>query len=229
LRKSRSAFLRRVYLYPVSVRSMEQPIHAIRSTSSGNKVGRTVALSIAVGLNLAFAVALNSGLVSTLVEKLPEVIKVDVVEEKIPDKAPPPPPPDMAVPPPPFVPPPDFQIVSDAPAPTNTITVQNKVATPAVKQLSSPASIGRPHSCGDQYPALSLRLGEQGTTTIGFKIATDGSVKDLSVAESSGSERLDQAAVKCASRWRYKPATGEGGQPIEVPWKSRVVWDLKNR
>lgn len=208
---------------------MEQPIHAIRSTSSATKVRRTIALSIAVGLNLSFAVALNSGLVSTLVEKLPEAVKVDVVEEKIPDKAPPPPPPDMAVPPPPFVPPPDFQIVSDAPPPSNTITVQNKVSNPVVKQLSSPASIGRPHSCGQDYPALSLRLGEQGTTTIAFHIAVDGSVKDLSVAETSGSERLDEAAVKCASRWRYKPATGENGAPIEVPWKSRVVWDLKNR
>jgi periplasmic protein TonB len=209
---------------------MEQPIHAIRSSSSANTVNRTIALSIAVGLNLAFAVALNAGLVRTLVEKLPEVIKVDVVEEKIPDKAPPPPPPDMAVPPPPFVPPPDFQIVSDAPPPTNTITVQSKVAPPAVKQLSSPASVGRPHACGqDYYPAISVRLGEQGTTTLAFHIGVDGSVKDLAVAESSGSERLDEAAMKCASRWRYKPATGEGGQPIEVGWKSRVVWDLKNR
>lgn len=208
---------------------MEQPIHAIRSAASGNKIRRTIALSVAVGLNLAFAVALNSGLVSTLIEKLPEAVKVDVVEEKIPDKTPPPPPPDMAVPPPPFVPPPDFQMVSDAPPPTTTITVQNKVANPVVKQLSSPASIGRPHTCGQDYPALSLRLGEQGTTTLAFHIATDGSVKDLSVAETSGSERLDQAAIKCASRWRYKPAMGESGTPIEVSWKSRVVWDLKNR
>ncbi|MGB8600975.1 MAG: energy transducer TonB, partial [Rhizomicrobium sp.] len=135
----------------------------------------------------------------------------------------------LAEPPPPFVPPPDFQIVSDAPPPATTITVQNKVSQPAVKQLSSPASIGRPHSCGQEYPALSLRLGEQGTTVIAFHIAVDGSTKDLAVATSSGSERLDEAAIKCASRWRYKPATGEGGTPIEVPWKSQVVWDLKNR
>lgn len=184
---------------------------------------------IAVGLNVAFGVALNLGLVRTLVEKLPEAVKVDVVEEKIPDKAPPPPPPDLAEPPPPFVPPPDFQIVSDAPPPATTITVQNKVATPAVKQLSSPASIGRPHSCGQEYPALSLRLGEQGTTVLSFHIGVDGSVKDLAVATSSGSQRLDEAAIKCASRWRYKPAMGESGAPIEVPWKSQVVWDLKNR
>jgi periplasmic protein TonB len=206
---------------------MEQPLHAIRSMSSANKSRRTVALTIAVGLNAAFAWALSAGLAATLVEKLPEVIKVDVVQEKIPDKTPPPPPPDTATPPPPFVPPPDFQIVSDAPAPTTTITVQSKV--PTQKQLSAPASIGRPHTCGQDYPPLSLRLGEQGTTLLSFKIAVDGNVKDLAVATTSGSQRLDDAAIKCASRWHYKPAIGESGAPIEVPWKTNVVWDLKNR
>jgi periplasmic protein TonB len=207
---------------------MEQPIHAIRSLSSANKSRRTIAFAVAVGLNVAFAVALNAGLVRTLVERLPDVIKVDVVQDKIPDKTPPPPPPDTAEPPPPFVPPPDFVIQTDAPPPTTSITVQNKVPA-QVKQLSSPASIGRPHTCGQEYPALSLRLGEQGTTLLAFHIAVDGSIKDVSVATSSGSERLDEAAVKCASRWRYKPAIGESGAPIEVPWKAQVVWDLKNR
>jgi protein TonB len=207
---------------------MEQPLHTIRSLSSANKARRPIALTIAVGLNLAFAWALNAGLVRTLVEKLPEVIKVDVVEEKLPDVAPPPPPPSMAEPPPPYVPPPDFVIATESAAPTNSITVQNKAPTP-VKQLSSPASIGRPHICSQEYPALSLRLGEQGTTLLSFHIKTDGSVGNLAVAKSSGSERLDTAAVNCASRWRYKPAIGESGAPIEVPWKAQVVWDLKNR
>jgi periplasmic protein TonB len=207
---------------------MEQPIHSIRSSASANKSRNTIALSIAIFVNVLVGWALNAGLVRTLVEKLPDVIKVDVVKDVIPDKTPPPPPPDTAEPPPPFVPPPDFQISSDAPAPTNTISVQSKVPPP-VKQLSSPASIGRPHTCGQEYPALSLRLGEQGITVLSFKIAVDGSIKDVGVATSSGSERLDEAAVKCASRWRYKPAVGENGSPIEVPWKAQVVWDLKNR
>lgn len=207
---------------------MEQPNHAIGSATSEHKTGRLIALVIAVGFNIAFAVALNSGLVSTLVEKLPEVIKVDVVKEKIPDKTPPPPPPSMAEPPPPYVPPPDFQIASDAPPPASTITVQNK-APPVQKQLSAPASIGRPHTCGQDYPQLSLRLGEQGKTIVAFHIATNGTTKNVSVAKSSGSSRLDRAALKCVSRWTYKPAKGPSGQPIEVPWKAQVVWDLHNR
>jgi periplasmic protein TonB len=206
---------------------MEQPIHSIRGASA-NRSRNTIALTIAVFVNVLVAWALNAGLIRTLVEKLPDVIKVDVVKE-IPDKTPPPPPPpDTAEPPPPFVPPPDFTIANDAPAQTNSITVQSKVPPP-IKQLSSPASIGRPHTCGQDYPALSLRLGEQGTTVLSFHISVDGSIKDIGVATTSGSERLDEAAVKCAARWRYKPAVGENGSAIEVPWKAQVVWDLKNR
>jgi periplasmic protein TonB len=205
---------------------MEQPIHNIRSQTSANKSGHTIALGIALGVNAALAWALSSGLAATLIEKLPEVIKVDVVEEKIPDKAPPPPPPDMAEPPPPFVPPPDFQIQSEAP-PASSITVQTKVATP--KYQAAPASIGRPHTCGSDYPALSLRLGEQGVTLLSFHIMVDGSISDIKVSKTSGSDRLDEAAVKCASRWKYKPAIGETGQPTEAPWKANVVWDLKSR
>lgn len=206
---------------------MEQPQHAIRATHTSLFTPlRLTVLGIAVGVNIAFAVALNAGLVATLVEKLPDILKAEVIPEKLPDKTPPPPPPDLKEPPPPFVPPPDFVIQTEA-APTNAITTQSKVATPQ-RQISSPASIGRVHTCGSEYPALSVRLGEQGTTLLSFHIAVDGSVKDLAVANSSGSQRLDDAAVNCAARWRYKPAI-ENNQPVEVPWKTKVVWDLKNR
>ncbi len=184
---------------------------------------RIAALAASTVIVFAFAWALSVGLAQTLVEKGLEEIKAEVLPEKLPDKTPPPPPPDLKEPPPPYVPPPDFVIQTDAPA-TNAITTQSKVATPP--PISSPASIGKPHRCGEEwYPPISKRLDEHGVTTLAFRIAVDGSIKDITVANSSGSERLDNAAMSCASSWRYSPAI-EAGHPVEVPWKAQVVWQL---
>jgi protein TonB len=221
------ARVRRVQFYEILVISMEQPLHTIRAVhTSWLAPHRVVSLTASVAIVLGFAWALSIGLVATLVEKLPEVIKVEVLQEKLPEKVPPPPPPELKEPPPPFVPPPDFVIQTEAPA-TTAITAQSKMAAPP--PISSPASIGRAHVCGrDYYPALSLRLGETGTTTLSFHITTDGSVRDIGVTNSSGSQRLDEAAVRCASTWHYRPAI-QLGVPVEVPWQAKVVWNLENR
>jgi periplasmic protein TonB len=203
---------------------MEQPLHTIRAQQTSLlSPSRMVALAVSTAIVVGFGWALSSGLASTLVEKVNDVIQVDVLKDKIEKKEPPPPPPKMDVPPPPFVPPPDIVIMQDAPPPTNTITTQSKVATKDL--ISSPASIGRPHVCMQDYPAISQRLGEQGTTTIGFTILTDGNVDNVHVVNSSGSERLDNAAVSCAAKWRYKPAVKDN-VPVAVPWKAEVKWVL---
>jgi protein TonB len=76
------------------------------------------------------------------------------------------------------------------------------------------------------YPPISQRLGEEGVTLLAFTVTTDGGVANITVAKSSGSERLDSAAVSCAGSWRYKPAI-EAGKPVSVSWKTNVVWKLK--
>jgi len=203
---------------------MEQPLHTIHAQQdSWLSPNRLIALAASSAIVFGFAYALSIGLAQTLVEKAMQEIKAEVLPDKLPDKTPPPPPPDLKEPPPPFVPPPDFVIQTDAP-PTNTITVQNKVATPP--PISSPASIGRKHECQSNYPAISQRLGEEGVITVAFHIAVDGSVKDVSILNSSGSERLDNAALACVPNWRYTPAI-EAGHPVEVPWKAQVVYKLK--
>jgi periplasmic protein TonB len=202
---------------------MEQPLHTIRATQTSMlSPKRLPALAASTVIVIGFAWALSTGLAQTLIEKLPDEIKIDVLKEKIEKKEPPPPPPEMKAPPPPFVPPPDIVIQTEAP-PTNTITTQSK--TPTQQLISSPASIGRPHVCMQDYPAISVRLGEQGTTTIGFTITAEGRVENVHVVGSSGSERLDNAAVNCASSWRYKAAVRDN-QPVAVPWKADVKWVL---
>ena len=204
---------------------MEQPIHTIRAVhTSWLAPHRAVALVASTALVLSFAWALSTGLAQTMVEKVNDVLKAEVLPEKLPDKTPPPPPPDLKAPPPPFVPPPDIVIQTEAAPSVNTITTQSKVATPP--PISSPASIGRPHTCMQNYPPISQRLGEEGVTLLAFTVTTDGGVSNVTVAKSSGSERLDDAAVSCAASWRYKPAI-EAGHPVSVSWKTNVVWKLK--
>lgn len=49
---------------------------------------------------------------------------------------------------------------------------------------------------------------------------------NVTVAHSSGSQELDQAAVECASSWTYRPAQ-KNGRPVEVPWQAEVNWMLR--
>ncbi len=100
--------------------------------------------------------------------------------------------------------------------------------TPATPNIPPPASTGRPHSCGQRwYPAEAIRKGLQGQVALAFTITAQGTVSNITVAGSSGSKLLDDAAVACASTFLYKPAT-QNGQPIDVPWKIKVAWNLFN-
>ena len=60
------------------------------------------------------------------------------------------------------------------------------------------------------YPALSRRLGEQGRVTVRVLIGTDGSAQKAEIRQSSGFERLDQAALATVLKWRYVPGRRDG-------------------
>jgi protein TonB len=66
------------------------------------------------------------------------------------------------------------------------------------------------------YPALSKRLGEQGKVVIRVLIGADGSAQKAEVQQSSGFERLDQAALQTVLSWRFVPGK-RGGVP-EAMW-----------
>lgn len=90
-------------------------------------------------------------------------------------------------------------------------------AAPAVVAPSSSASyLNNP---APQYPAVSRRLGEQGLVVLRVLIGTDGLPQKVEVKQSSGFERLDQAAIKTVTRWRFVPGTRNG-----VP---EAMWHLQ--
>jgi protein TonB len=209
---------------------MQQPEHSLKQFQSTQATPRRFASLIAVGgLHVIIIVALATGLASQLMQKPPTDLTTEVIKEKPPPdvKIPPPPPPDLVKPPPPFVPPPDIQVQAEAPS-ANTIQVQSVQHVEPKAAVSSPVAVGRPHVCGQRYyPPSAVRLGYEGTTTLGFTVNTDGSISNVHIVNSSGHDDLDQAAISCAQNWsNYKPAM-MNGQPVAVPYKALVKWNLQ--
>jgi protein TonB len=66
------------------------------------------------------------------------------------------------------------------------------------------------------YPPISKRLGEQGRVIVRVFIGADGVAQQAEIRQSSGHDRLDQAARTTALRWRYVPGK-RGGVP-EAMW-----------
>ena len=71
------------------------------------------------------------------------------------------------------------------------------------------------------YPRVSRRRGEEGRVVVSFVIRKTGELTDLTVTESSGSRRLDEAALKTLRRISpFQPipeALARDAWPITVP------------
>jgi len=78
------------------------------------------------------------------------------------------------------------------------------------------------------YPLLARRIGMQGTVVLRVHVRADGSVAEAELARSSGSQLLDDSALKTVrERWRFLPARLDGAPVeswVEVP--IRFVLDV---
>ena len=75
------------------------------------------------------------------------------------------------------------------------------------------------------YPRLAEQAGITGVVWVKALVDKDGTVKKAMVAKSSGTESLDEAAVKAAYKCIYKPAI-QNGRPIAVWVVYKVEFDL---
>jgi len=60
------------------------------------------------------------------------------------------------------------------------------------------------------YPRLSQRLKEQGEVLLRVRVGVDGEPLEVSLQQSSGHMRLDQAALRAVMQWRFVPAQHNG-------------------
>jgi TonB family protein len=75
------------------------------------------------------------------------------------------------------------------------------------------------------WPKEALRNAYQGTVTMSFLIAQDGSVQQSRVTKSSGYPILDLAALESIQRCKFKPGK-LAGQPVEAWQQVQYVWTL---
>jgi protein TonB len=96
--------------------------------------------------------------------------------------------------------------------------------TVAVVAAEVPASFD-PKTCKADYPKASLMNEEQGTTSMSFLVAPDGSVVDSKLDKTSGFKNLDKAALKTLSSCKFKPGTKDGS-PAQTWTKVDYAWKL---
>ncbi|MBS0373209.1 MAG: TonB family protein [Proteobacteria bacterium] len=93
----------------------------------------------------------------------------------------------------------------------------------------SPTALLRPvrvtHSEEPLYPASARRLGEEGVVVVRVLVGADGHAAVVDVATSSGSPRLDSAALAAVRRWTFQPAANGAG-PVASYSLVRIVFRL---
>lgn len=56
------------------------------------------------------------------------------------------------------------------------------------------------------YPPLSRRMGEEGKVILRVSVDAQGSAENVEIKTSSGSQRLDESALKTVRHWKFIPA-----------------------
>ncbi len=103
--------------------------------------------------------------------------------------------------------------------------VRQLVRVPVVQHVSQPPALSKPEDCRKDYPFFARIFGDEGTSELSFTVLADGTVSDLKLTKSSGSESLDDAAKACVAKWHYRPAIKDG-QLVDAPITVKVAWNL---
>lgn len=94
-----------------------------------------------------------------------------------------------------------------------------EVAQPKVEHESiiEPPRFGAAylHNPAPDYPPLARRLGEQGRVLLRVLVSVNGDTDKVQIETSSGSNKLDQAAIQAVKRWNFIPAK-RSNQPISA-------------
>ncbi|MGH8295674.1 MAG: energy transducer TonB, partial [Steroidobacteraceae bacterium] len=179
---------------------------------------RTAVLAAIIAIHVAIIYALASGLATRAIQLVAPPIKTTIVQQTKKNVKPPPPPPPQLQQQQVQVPPPVIQINVPEAAQTHAITIQRRVvrAAPAPAPVRVTALRAIPQdfpSTDSYYPDASRRLGEQGTAVVHMCIGAGGRVVGQpTIARSSGSSRLDEAAIRYAraTSGHFDPETRNG-------------------
>jgi len=127
-----------------------------------------------------------------------------------------------------------------APAPAAAEPAPVRSAAPAAAPLAAPSSgpaevsaVVPPsfdadylHNPTPRYPRAAARLRESGRVLLSVTVSASGLPEQVEIAATSGSPRLDQAALDTVRRWRFVPAR-QGDKPVPASVTVPLVFRLE--
>lgn len=81
--------------------------------------------------------------------------------------------------------------------------------------LTSELSVSCPSLTAPTYPAISRRMGEEGKLILRVELDESGRIENARVVDSSGYDRLDNAALEAVKSWQCRPAM-RNGEPVRA-------------
>jgi protein TonB len=111
--------------------------------------------------------------------------------------------------------------------PVSTAAAANNAASPPTTQATTAPRFDANYLSNPKpaYPPLSRKLNEQGTVKLKVLVEASGQPGKVDVAQSSGFERLDKAAVSAVSKWRFTPAK-QGSVAVSAWVNVPIVFSL---
>jgi protein TonB len=176
--------------------------------------------------------AFESGLATRIIHVADGPLETNIVQEVKQHDLPPPPPPPKMEKPPVEVPPPD--VVINVPVEAASTAITNTTSKHVEAPPPPPRAVVRTAAVAlvkldpqNFYPPTSIRMNETGTTLIKYCWGVDGKLSGVpSVEKSSGSSRLDEAAIRLGNQERMKPGTVDG-QPVAACANLSVKFTLQ--
>jgi len=95
----------------------------------------------------------------------------------------------------------------------------------SVPTITVPRKVEYLYNPSPDYPPRARRLGLEGEVLIRTRVLSNGEPDELVLAQSSGYELLDQAAMKAVRKWRFHPARRSDERIaswVEIPVRFRL-------
>ncbi len=205
---------------------------------SGIFARRSITFFLVVGLHIALFYGLMTGLAFRIIKVMPTSFQTRLVQPPQERTLPPIPPPQLTKSrieiPPPYFPPVEGPIENGGivaePHSTPSFRPEMPPAIPpheVIRVQGGPGS-GFPNT-DDYYPSIAKRMEEQGVTTIRVCVGANGRlISDPTIAQTSGSPRLDDGALLLAKAGsgHYRAAT-EDGRAVNSCYSFRVRFALR--
>lgn len=196
---------------------------------------RTIIFFLIVSVHALMIYGLANGLVQTVAEAIQPPTVTRIVNEPSPQEtASPAPEPNLWHP---LV---SLPVPDPLDFPPDTATAGDTVISPPQNASSAPLPANVVHrllggpgpgfpDTNAYYPYASRRLGETGVATV--RVCVDGNgrlASDAAIAQSSGSARLDEGALKLAKAGSgHYRSTTEDGRPVSYCYPFRIRFELK--